>query len=257
MNWPSFVDRLLRRCCSFAARQSIFHIITSRKPPTTPPHRPSQPSPLLSPLHPHSPISRIMVALHRDAPHRDAALSDCCAKTLIQHLAFDPELQDRVWYSTRASRRNPPLRCSGYPKAACDLQKLLDTIGFDPVAQTVSWQTSREPPYRNLQLGALVTSLSLSTSRMLKSPTLAPAPPTVRLDPSPPSENLLTHAANTVFTQKPSLAWSSTQSTRKFSCLQTLALTFEPRADIHPVCEFPAEPSPCEQSSDGRLIVFG
>lgn len=122
-----------------------------------------------------------MVALYRDAVHRDAPapLSDCCARTLIQHLAFDPELQDRVWASTRASRPNPPLRCSGYPKTgACNLPKLLDSIGFDPVAQTLSWQRIREPLGRDLQLGALVTNFSHPTSRMLK---ISPLAPTVRL----------------------------------------------------------------------------
>jgi hypothetical protein len=125
-----------------------------------------------------------MVALHRDALYRDApsSLSDCCAKTLIQHLAFDPELQDRVWASTRAGRHNPPLRCSGYPRTgACNLPKLLDSIGFDPVAQTVSWQRFREPPGRDLQLGVLVTNSPHPTSRMLKIATLAPAAVTVRL----------------------------------------------------------------------------
>src|SRR5258706_2938313 len=127
----------------------------------------------------------IMVALHRDVLHRDAPapLSDCCAKTLIQHLAFDPELQDRIWSSTRAGRRNPPLRCSGYPRTgACNLSKLLDSIGFDPVAQTLSWQRSREPP----GICVLVTNFSHPTSRMLyveepQPPTPAPAAMTVRL----------------------------------------------------------------------------
>lgn len=115
----------------------------------------------------------IMVALYRDVLHRDAPapLSDCCTKTLIQHLAFDPELQDRIWASTRAGRRSPPLRCSGYPKTGtCNLPKLLDSIGFDPVAQTLSWQRSREPPGRDLQLSTLVVNFSHSASRMLKSP---------------------------------------------------------------------------------------
>lgn len=117
--------------------------------------------------------TNIMVALHRDVLHRDASapLSDCCARTLIQHLAFDPELQDRVWNSTRAGRRNPPPRCSGYPKTgACNLPKLLDSIGFDPVAQTLSWQRSKEPPGKDIQLGTLVVNFSHPASRMLKSP---------------------------------------------------------------------------------------
>lgn len=124
------------------------------------------------PRHPHHPqtltISRSMVALHRDARARDAPMSDCCARTLVQHLAFDPELQDRVWYSTRSARRNPALRCSGYSNGGtCDLPNLLDRLGFDPVAQTISWQRSKEPPGRkDLQLGALRAHLSLFSTRM-------------------------------------------------------------------------------------------
>lgn len=165
---------------------TLVHTYTSTRPPPLP-RRPLSTTPTQPQRNSTSNSSNytsIMVALYRDAPHRDtpSSLSDCCAKTLIQHLAFDPELQDRVWSSTRVGRRNPPLRCSGYPRTgACNLPKLLDSIGFDPVAQTVSWQRSRESPGRDLQLGALVTNSSHPTSRMLKIPTLAPAAVAVRL----------------------------------------------------------------------------
>lgn len=133
----------------------------------------------------HSNDIGIMVALHRDALSRDLPFPDCCVRTLIQHLAFDPELQDRVWYSTRSARRNPSLRCPGNPKGGtCDLPTLLDSLGFDPVAQTISWQRSKEPlGGGDRQLGALVAHLSrLSTSCVLKSSTVAPSA-TVRVRP--------------------------------------------------------------------------
>ena len=127
----------------------------------------------------------IMVALHRDAP-----LSDCCARTLIHHLAFDPDLQDCVWRSTRSGNTsNIAVRCSGYPTGGpCDLPKLLellDGLGVDHVAQTILWHRSKEPPGSSLQLGALITYQVLPQfTLVLKRPALASATATnVRLWP--------------------------------------------------------------------------
>jgi len=198
-----------------------------------------------------------MVALHRDTFHRDAPLSDCCVKTLIQYLAFDPALQDRVWCSTRSSRYNPAIRCSGYAKGGtCDLPILLDTLGFDPVAQTISWQRSKEPPGRDLQLGTLVTIFShLSCVEEPHASTQRGHCTSLILRHH---QKLLTHETiqDTPYSHKNLLLPGRARKVLGNTHIFRLVLTFEPRAGIHSLCQFPAEPPPCEPSAHGASIQF-